>query len=84
MIVYALSKWWKQHASNIFCEINFTKRLFRGSGSHNKEKHQNSLTEDFFVKLFLQFDILGFYKEIEPTRDFYGKSTFFPSNQRLY
>ena len=40
------------------------------------------LLKIFFVKLFLQFDKLGFYKEIEPTRDFYGKSTFFPSNQR--
>ena len=54
----------------------------KDSSSHNKGKHQNSLAEDFFVKLFLQFDILGFYKGIEPTRDFYGTSTFFPSNQR--
>ena len=67
MIVYALSKWWKQYASKIF---------------PIREKHQNSHTEDFFVNLYLQFDILGFYKEIKPTRDFYGKSTFFPSNQR--
>ena len=25
---------------------------------------------------------LGFHKEVEPTRDFNGKSTLFPSNQR--